>query len=106
MMPMPPSRGPQGMPLGNAPPAQPGAMGMMDAEQAAAPPMQNDPMQLKNQFLTQIRQLVQQIDALSSTFPAFGEFAEQMMQAAQQGMIQVVAALGAQEAPQNPMGMM
>ena len=107
MMPMPPAPRGQGMPLGNQPPqAPPGAMGMMQAEQPPGSAAMSDPTSLKNQFLMQIRQLVSQIDAMSTTFPAFAPFSEQMMQAAQDGMIQVVAALGAQEQPQSPMGMM
>lgn len=102
-MPMPPSprgAGPQPSMM-QAP--QPGAQGLMDTEMQPAG-MGPDVGQLKQQFLAQLRQLIQQIDALSSTFPAFAPFADQIMQAAQEGMVQVVAALGAQELPQTPMG--
>lgn len=98
-MPVPP----RGMPLGNAPQPEPSAEGMMAAEQ---PQMGPDVQQLKTQFLSQVRSLVQMVDSLSSTYPAFAPHAEQIMEIAQQGMIQVVSALGAQEPTVNPLAMM
>lgn len=106
-MSMPTPVPPRGRELGNQPSpqlAQPQPMGMMGAE---GPPQQGpDVQQLKQQFLMQVRQLVQMVDALSTTYPAFAPFAEQIMNAAQDGMIQVVSALGAQEGPMSPMAML
>lgn len=107
-MPMPPRRG---VPGAEAQPEQaptPDMMGMAGMQEQQTSPMGQNPQvdQLRMQFMGQLRQLVSMVDGLSQTFPAFSPFGEQIMSIAQEGMMQVVSALGAQQAPPSPMAMM
>lgn len=61
---------------------------------------------LKQAFLEQVRTMSQSAQALAQQYPSFAPFAEQIVKAAQEGMVAVISQLAAQTPSPNPMALM